>query len=168
MKLNPILWSLLLASAAPSVWAQVLSGDSQFSLLHNVGWEMSPHDVRALFQGTQNLSSVTDSTLTLKAVFFGAPASTEIRFQQPRRGPAFVHIKFTEPTRTLVDTISSHFTRLTQKSPTTSVTEKKLFFINLRIEIAKWKTQKESIVLTTALRDETIGDVGLIISRFAD
>jgi hypothetical protein len=36
------------------------------------------------------------------------------------------------------------------------------------MEIAKWKTEKESIVLTTALRDGTIGDVGLIISRVAN
>ena len=163
-----VLWSLLLASSIPAAQSQVLTGDAQFSALHDIGWGMSISEIRSLYEKNQKLMSTTDSSLILNTEFFGVPAPTEIRFQQNKGGASFIHIKFSEPTKALVDTISNHFTRLTQKAPETSTTEKKLFILSLRMEIAKWKTEKESIVLTTALRDGTIGDVGLIISRVAN
>ena len=168
MKVNLILWLFLLLSFASVSLSQVLSGDSKFPALEGVGWGMSMGEIRSLYEKTQRLLVTTDSTLTLNTEFFGVEAPTEIRFQQTKRGPAFICIKFSDPSKVLVDTINNHFTQLTRKGPTTTATEKKLFMISLRIEIAKWKTEKESIVLTTALRDGVIGDVGLIISRLAD
>ena len=168
MKMRLALWSLLLASPAPVVQSQVLSIDPEFSVLHGVGWGMSMGEIRSLYEKEQKLVGATDSSLTLNTEFFGVPAPTEIRFHQTRRGPVFIRIKFSEPTKALVDTISSHFTQLVQRAPVTTATEKKLFTISLRIDIAKWKTDRESIVLTTALRDGVIGDVGLIISMLAD
>jgi hypothetical protein len=168
MNAKVVLWSLLLTSSIPAAQSQVLTGDAQFSALHDIGWGMSISEIRSLYEKNQKLMSTTDSSLILNTEFFGVPAPTEIRFRQNKGGAAFIHIKFSEPTKALVDTISNHFTRFTQKAPEISATEKKLFILSLRMEMAKWKTEKESIVLTTALRDGTIGDVGLIISSVAN
>jgi len=168
MKIKPVLCSLLLASSVPAVQSQVLSSDPQFSVLHGVRWGMSMGEIRSLYESGHKLAGATDSSLTLSTEFFGIPAPTEIRFHQTRRGPVFIRIKFSEPSEALVDTISRHFTQLVQKAPATATTEKKLFTISLRIDVAKWKTDKESIVLTTAFRDGVIGDVGLIISMVVD
>jgi hypothetical protein len=146
----------------------VLNGDSKFSALDGVGWRKPMSETRSLYEENQKLLATTDSSLTLNTEFFGVAASTEVRFQDKHEGPAFIRIKFNEPTKALVDTICNHFTQFTRTTPATTATEKKLFMISLRIEIAKWKTEKESIVLTTAFRDGVIGDVGLIISRRVD
>jgi hypothetical protein len=168
MKVNLVLWSLLLASSFCAAQPEVLAGDPQFSALSGVGWGMSLGEIRSLHEKNQKLMGTTDNSLTLNTVFFGVPAPTDIQFQQTGQGPAFIRIKFSEPSKALIDTISNHFTQFTRKGPATTVTEKKLFTISLRIEVAKWKTEKESIVLTTALRDGVIDDVGLIISRLAE
>jgi hypothetical protein len=169
MKVRLVLWLLLLLpSFPPATHSQVLSGDSKFSALDGVGWGMSWGEIRSLYEKKQKLLAATDSTLTLNTEFFGVAAPTEIRFQQTSRSPSFIHIKFNEASNVLVDTVRNHFTQLTRTAPATTATEKKLFLISLRMEIAKWKTEKESIVLTTASRDGVIGDVGLIISRLAD
>jgi len=168
MKTNLFACWLMLVCSVPAVRSQVLPGDPQFSVLHVVGWGMSMGEIRSVYEKTQKLVDGTDSSLTLNTEYFGVPALTEFRFQHTRRGPAFIRIKFSEPSKNLVDTINRHFTQFVKKSPTTSATEKKLFTISLRIEVARWKTDKESVVLTTALRDGVIGDVGLIISMVAD
>jgi hypothetical protein len=168
MRASLILLLLLLANSVGAVQAQVLAGDPAFSLLHRVRWGMPIHEIRMLYEGKQKLEATTDSTLTISTKYFDAPASTEIQFQRSRRGPALIRIRFDEPSKALVDTISNHLSQFLRTSPVVTATEKKLFTISLRIEIAKWKTEKESIILTTALRDGVIGDVGLIISMLAD
>jgi hypothetical protein len=168
MKVKLVLWSLLLAITLPAAQAQVLIGDPQFSALHDVGWGMSMAEIRSLYEKNKKLIGITDSSLTLSTEFFGVSAPTEIQFHQGRRGPALIRIRFSEPSNSLADTISRHFTQFVRKAPTITTTEKKLFTISLRIEIAKWKTEKESVVLTTALRDGAIGDVGLMIYMAAE
>jgi len=168
MKMNLFVWWLLLVCSVATARSQVLIGDPNFSVLHTVGWGMSMGEIRSVYEKSQKLVTNTDSSLTLNTEFFGVPARTEFRFQKTRRGPAFIRIKFSVPSRSLVDTIGKHFTQFVRKAPATTATEKKLFTISLRIETAKWKTDKESVVLTTALRDGVIGDVGLIISAAAD
>ena len=111
---------------------------------------------------------VTDSSLTLNTEFFGVAALTEIRFRQTTRGPSFIRIRFNEPSNPLVDTLRRHFTQFAGKAPATTATEKKLFAITLHMEIARWKIDQESVVLTTAYRDGVIGDVGLLISVEAE
>jgi hypothetical protein len=163
MKTNLFIWWLLLVCSVSAVRSQVLVGDPQFSVLHLVGWGMSIGEIRSVYEKIQKPMGVTDSSLTLNTEFFGVPAFTEIRFQQTRRGPAFIRIKFSEPSKALVDTISKHFTQFARRAPVITATEKKLFTISLRMEIAKWKTDKESIALTMALQDGIVGEVGLII-----
>src|SRR5271157_92156 len=136
-KTKLIIWGLLLACSAPVVKSQVLTDDPQFSVFHGVGWGMSMNGIRSVYEKSQNPVRVTDSSLTLNTEFFGVPALTEIRFRQTTKGPSFIRIRFNEPSNPLVDTLRRHFTRFAGKAPATTATEKKLFTITLRMEIAK-------------------------------
>jgi|WetSurMetagenome_2_1015567.scaffolds.fasta_scaffold348426_1 hypothetical protein len=168
MKTQLVLCILLMASMTPSARSQVLHEDPIFSDLHFLGWNMSMRNIRDHYEEKQQLEHTSDSTLTIKSKFFGIPAQTEIRFQQSISGPRLINIKFGEPSKGLVDSLTNHFTRLTQRAPTTSHTEKKIFTMTLRIDMARWRSSQEAIVLTTALRDGTISDVGLIITKAAE
>lgn len=158
------LFELFLALAlATGARCQVLSGDTRFPVLNEIRWEMNTDEIRSLCESRQALSSATDSVIVFTALFFGTATTTEIQIDSGTKKPRLIHVKFKEATKAIRDTLYTHFSMTRGKPLGETATEKKALIFTLRIEVAKWKTDKEMIAMTTALRDGTIMDVGFLL-----
>jgi hypothetical protein len=168
MRTQLVIWLVLLVTPPLSAQSQVMLADPQFAELHPMRWNMTIGEARDCYETLGKITSLSDSTITLKTEYFGVPASTVIRFRGEKSTPTLIHVKFTEPSNSLVEALTSHFKKMLQTDPAKTSTEKNFLGIRLRIETAAWKTTHESVVVTFAQRDGLTGEVGVIITRLGN
>jgi hypothetical protein len=144
--------------------AQMLGGDPNFPVLNEIRWEMSTGEVQNLCDSKWKATSSTDSTLVYSSSFFGAEARTKIQFDAKLKKPRMIEIGFEHANSTMRDTIISHFTLTTGRPPVITTKEKSVIIFTIKIVVAAWKTDKETVGVMTAMRGSSVVALSLIIT----
>jgi hypothetical protein len=144
--------------------AQMLAGDPNFPVLNEIRWEMSTSEVQNLCDSKWKATSSTDSTLVYNSSFFGAEARTKIQFDVKSKKPRIIDIGFEHANSTMRDTLVSHFTLTTGRPPIITTKEKSAIIFTIKMEVAAWKTGKETVGVMTAMRGSSVIALNLIIT----
>jgi len=157
------LYALLVTVTTVAIQAQVLNGDQRFPVLNQIQWGMSKENVLDLCAANNIKPGGNDSTITFDADFFETPAKAVVRFRDNAKKLQWLEVKFKEHPKHLLDTLVSHFTRTLGGEPARTEKEKSALLFTLRMEVAMWKTAKESVTLLVAKQNDSIFDVCLTI-----
>ncbi len=162
--MKPGICAILAVMLPAIVHAQVLNGDQRLAPLNQIRWEMSKATIFRLCSAIKSNTVENDSAISFDADFFGAPARAAVRFKNSIERPRQIEVKFKKHPAGLPDTLINHFTRTLGKNPARVEKEKSALLFTLRMEIAVWKTTKETVNLIVAKNNQSIFDIYLMIS----
>ena len=148
---------------ATTAGAQLLNGDASFPILNEIRWESKMNEVQSLCERRHAAQSLTDSTIVLNAPMLGFKARTEMKFDRGLKTLKSVQVKFNESTKTLVDSLTSHFTLVFGHAPFRTVKEKSVIIMTIRMEMATWKSSTGLVNLVTAMRGDMLFDASLVL-----
>jgi hypothetical protein len=148
---------------ATSARAQLLNGDANFPILNEIRWESKMNEVRSLCERRHAVESSTDSAIIISAPMLGFKVRTEMQFDQGSKTLKTVQAKFNEPTKTLVDSLTSHFTRIFGRAPIRTVKEKSVIIMTIRMEMAVWRSSAGLVNLVTATRGDAPFSASLLL-----
>jgi len=154
---------LLLLGVATTARAQLLNGDVNFPILNEIRWESKMNEVRTICERRHAAESSTDSAIVISVPMLGFKARTEMKFDQGLKTLKSVQVKYHDCTKILVDSLTSHFTRIFGRGPIRTVKEKSFIVITLRIEMAMWRSSMGLVSLVTAMRDDSLFDASLVL-----
>jgi hypothetical protein len=154
---------LIMLGVTTTARAQLLNGDANFPILNEIRWESKTNEVRSLCERQHAVESSTDSAIIISAPMLGFMARTEMKFDQGSRTLKTVEANFNEPTKTLVDSLTSHFTRIFGRAPIRTVKEKSVIIMTLRMEMAVWRSSAGLVNLVTATRSDDPFSVRLLL-----
>lgn len=154
---------LIMLGVATSARAQLLNGDPNFPILNEIRWESKMNEVRSLCERYHAIESSTDSAIITRAPMLGFKARAEMQFDQGSKTLKSVQVKFNEPTKTLVDSLTSHFTRIFGRAPIRTVKEKSVIIMTIRMEMAMWRSSMGLVSLVTAMRDDALFNASLVL-----
>jgi hypothetical protein len=164
MKPHQFMIGLLLILAATSFTeGQLLNGDTNFPVLNESRWGISINDVRDLCIRRHVEAVSTDSAIIIRERMLGFAAHTEFKFDQDLKVLKLVQIKFSEATKTVIDSVTNHFTRLFGRAPLRTVKEKSVLIMTLRMELASWRSTSGLVSLVTAMRGDSPFDASLVL-----
>ena len=154
---------LIMLGIATTATAQLLNGDGNFPILNEIRWESKTNEVLSLCKHRHATESSTDSAIIISAPMLGFMARTEMQFDPGSKTLKLVQVKFNECTKTLVDSLTSHFTRMFGRAPMRTAKEKSLIIITIRMEMAMWRSSMGLVNLVTAMRGDTLFDASLVL-----
>ena len=153
---------LLLLCVAVSASGQLLNGDAHFPIINELRWESTMSEVRSLCDRHHVAMTTTDSAIVITLPVLGFASRTELQFEQKQKTLKLVQAKFSEPTKTLADSLTSYLTLALGRGPVRTAKEKSLLIITIRMEMAVWRTSAGMVNLVTAMRGESLFDASLI------
>lgn len=154
---------LVMLGVAPIARGQLLNGDANFPILNEIRWESKMSEVRSLCKSRHAAQSSTDSTIIISGSMLGFMARTEMQFDEGSKTLKSVQAKFNEPTKTLVDSLTRHFTRIFGRDPLRTVKEKSVIIMTIRMEIATWRSSRGLVNLVTAMRNDALFNASLTL-----
>jgi hypothetical protein len=154
---------LIMLGVATSARAQLLNGDPNFPILNEIRWESKTNEVRSLCERRHAAESSTDSVIIISAPMLGFDARTEMQFDHGSKTLKSIQVKFNEPTKTLVDSLTSHFTRIFGRAPIRTVKEKSVIIMTIRMEMAMWRSSAGLVNLVTATRGDAPFNTSLVL-----
>lgn len=158
-----VLGLLLMLGVATTTRGQLLAGDPNFPILNDIQWGASISEVRDACIRRHIKESSTDSAVVLSEPMLGFAARTELQFNQNTKTLKLVQAKFSQPTKTLADSITNYFTRTLGRPPVRTVKEKSLLIVTLRMEIASWRLPTGLVNLVTAMNGESLFDASMVL-----
>jgi hypothetical protein len=154
---------LAILSLATVTKGQMLNGDTNFPIINELRWELTMNEVRGLCERHHVAVTSTDSAIVITIPVLGFASRTELQFNQHPKTLKSVQAKFNEPTKLLVDSVTSYLTRTMGRGPLRTAKEKSLLIITIRMEMALWKSSMGLVNLVTAMRGESLFDASLVL-----
>jgi hypothetical protein len=154
---------LLVLTLTTSTKGQLLNGDSNFPILNEIQWTSTINEVRDFCALRAVDASTTDSAIIISARMLGFAARTELKFDQNLKTLKLVQAKFSESTKTVIDSLTNHLTRMFGRGPLRTVKEKSLLIMTLRMEFASWRSAAGLVNIVTAMRGDSPFDVSLVL-----
>lgn len=142
---------------------QLLNGDTNFPIIHELRWELNISEVRNLCEERHVAMTSTDSTIVISIPILGFASRTELQFDQRLKTLKSVQAKFNEATKLLADSIISYLTRALGRGPVRTSKEKSLLIVTIRMEMALWRSSTGLVNLVTAMRGESLFDASLVL-----
>jgi len=142
---------------------QLLNGDTNFPIMSELQWELTMNDVRGLCERHHVVMTPADSAIVVAIPVLGFASRTELQFNGYSKTLKSVQAKFNEPTKLLVDSITSYLTRTMRREPVRTVKEKSLLIFTIRVEMALWNSSAGLVNLVTAMRGDSMIDASLVL-----
>jgi len=163
MRFNKAYAFLMLLGFVTTVRGQLLNGDTNFPILHEIQWKSSMMEVRGLCEAGNIAQTTTDSTMILIAPMLGFPARTEVQFDRELKTIKLIQVKFDEATTTLIDSVTNHFIRTMGHKPILTVKEKSLIIVTVRLEVSSWKSRTGVVSLFAGKRGDSLFSASLLM-----
>jgi hypothetical protein len=163
MRRQTICRLLLLIGLATPARGQLLNGDANFPILHEIRWNSGMDEVRGLCEARHVVQTSKDSAMVINVPMLGYAARTEVQFDRDLKTIKLIQVKFDEATASLVDSVTSHFTRTMGHKPMMTVKEKSLIIFTVRIEVASWKSRTGAVSLFAGKRGDSLFSASLLM-----
>lgn len=163
MRSHTVFGLLMILGCITSSRGQLLNGDANFPVLHEIQWTSGMKDVRFLCESRHIVQSSTDSSMIINSPMLGFAALTEIQFAGDLKTIKLIQVKFNEATTALVDSITSHFIRIMGHQPIRTVKEKSLLIFTIRMEVASWKSRTGIVNLFASKRGESLFSASILM-----
>jgi hypothetical protein len=154
---------LMIFGLATTARGQLLDGDPNFPILNEIRWDSGMKEVRNLCETRHVIQNSTDSAMIISAPMLGFAARTEVQFDRELKTIKLIQVKFEESTKSLVDSVTSYFTRTLGRQPILTVKEKSLLIVTVRMELASWRSPTGVVSLVTAKRGDSLFNASLMM-----